>query len=167
MQPLFFPFRLGPLASPCALILSLVLALSCALSLGLTTGGAWALNSPDEEVLVKKLTAAEIRRLTTDKTWIIDYDNAQLTSTTYYKPGGERFTERQGVIERMEWFIDELENRRCVRTAFGSRCGYVVRFGSTIKICMRLDPLGDCSYTVVRIEDGDTYGLEQRAPLPI
>lgn len=130
-------------------------------------GGAMALNSPDEQVLVEKLTAEEILEITTDKTWIIDFDNTYITSTTYYKPGGERFTERDGVVERMEWFVDELENRRCVRTAFGSRCGYIVRFGSTVKICMRLDPLGDCSYTVVRIEEGDFYSLEQRAPLPI
>jgi len=127
------------------------------------TGSAFALNSPDEEVVVRKLTAEEILEITTNKTWIIDFDNTSITSTTFYKAGGDRFTERQGLVEKMEWFVDEDFNRRCVRSSFGSRCGYIVRFGSTVKICMRLDPLGDCSYTVVRIEDGDYYGLEGRA----
>jgi len=126
-------------------------------------GSALALNSPDEEVTVRKLTAEEILEITIDKTWVIDFDNVAMTSTTFYKAGGERFTERQGLVERMLWFVNETENSRCVQTASGSRCGFIVSFGSTVKICMRLDPLGDCSYTVVRIEDGDFYGLASRA----
>ena len=126
-------------------------------------GHAAALNAPEQEVIVRTLTAEQIRELTEDKTWIIDFDNSAVVSTTYYKVGGERFTERDGLVERLQWFIDEQADRRCVRSAFGSRCGYIVSFGSTLKICMQLNPLGDCSYTVARIISGDRYGLEQRA----
>lgn len=126
-------------------------------------GTAFALNSPEEEVTVRTLTADEILAITNDKTWVIDFDNMELTSTTFFKAGGERFTERRGGVEQMIWFVDRTENQRCVQSAFGTRCGFIVRFGSTVKICMRLDPLGDCSYTVVRIEDGDFFGLESRA----
>ena len=126
-------------------------------------GHAIALNAPEQEVIVRTLTAEQIRELTEDKTWIIDFDNSAVVSTTYYKVGGERFTERDGLVERLQWFIDEQADRRCVRSAFGSRCGYIVSFGSTLKICMQLNPLGDCSYTVARIISGDRYGLEQRA----
>ena len=126
-------------------------------------GLAAALNAPEQEVIVRTLTAEQIRELTEDKTWIIDFDNSAVVSTTYYKVGGERFTERDGLVERLQWFIDEQADRRCVRSAFGSRCGYIVSFGSTLKICMQLNPLGDCSYTVARIISGDRYGLEQRA----
>lgn len=126
-------------------------------------GLAVALNAPEQEVIVRTLTAEQIRELTEDKTWIIDFDNSAIVSTTYYKVGGERFTERDGLVERLQWFIDEQADRRCVRSAFGSRCGYIVSFGSTLKICMQLNPLGDCSYTVARIISGDQYGLEQRA----
>ena len=131
--------------------------------LAIAVQGAWALNSPEQEVTVRKLTAAEIMEITSDKTWIIDFDNLAITSTTFYKQGGERFTERRGAVERMIWFVDEAADQRCVQSALGTRCGYIVSFGSTVKICMRLNPLGDCSYTVVRIEDGDFYGLENRA----
>lgn len=126
-------------------------------------GHAAALNAPEQEVIVRTLTAEQIRELTEDKTWIIDFDNSAVVSTTYYKVGGERFTERDGLVERLQWFIDDQADRRCVRSAFGSRCGYIVSFGSTLKICMQLNPLGDCSYTVARIISGDRYGLEQRA----
>ena len=126
-------------------------------------GSALALNSPDEEVTVRKLTADEILEITVNKTWVIDFDNAELTATTFYKDTGERFTERQGSVERMQWFVDTAHNRRCVQSSFGTRCGFIVSFGPVVKICMRLDPLGDCSYTVVRIEDGDYYDLESRA----
>ncbi|MAH87040.1 MAG: hypothetical protein CMF26_00325 [Kiloniella sp.] len=126
---------------------------------------ALALNSPEQEVVVRTLSAAEILDLTEDKTWVIDFDNSTVTSTTFYKAGGERFTERDGLVERLQWFIDEQADQRCVRSAFGSRCGYIVSFGGALKICMQLDPLGDCSYTVARIENGDRYGLEQRSGL--
>ena len=130
---------------------------------GVVAGSAVALNSPDEEVTVRKLSAEEILEITVNKTWVIDFDNIELTATTFYKDTGERFTERQGSVERMLWFVDEAHNRRCVQSSFGTRCGFIVSFGPVVKICMQLDPLGDCSYTVVRIEDGDYYGLESRA----
>lgn len=130
---------------------------------GVVAGSALALNSPDEEVTVRKLSAEEILEITVNKTWVIDFDNIELTATTFYKDTGERFTERQGSVERMLWFVDEAHNRRCVQSSFGTRCGFIVSFGPVVKICMQLDPLGDCSYTVVRIEDGDYYGLESRA----
>ena len=134
----------------------------CLAVLGLTSA-AVALNSPDEEVVVRKLTAEEIIDLTQDKTWVIDFDEIRLTSTTFYKSNGLRYTEREGLVEQMEWFVDETANQRCVRSGYGTRCGFIVSFGSTVKICMQLNPLGDCSYTVVRIEDGDPFGLESRA----
>ena len=130
---------------------------------GVVAGSALALNSPDEEVTVRKLSAEEILEITVNKTWVIDFDNIELTATTFYKDTGERFTERQGSVERRLWFVDEAHNRRCVQSSFGTRCGFIVSFGPVVKICMQLDPLGDCSYTVVRIEDGDYYGLESRA----
>ena len=130
---------------------------------GVVAGSAVALNSPDEEVTVRKLSAEEILEITVNKTWVIDFDNIELTATTFYKDTGERFTERQGSVERMLWFVDEAHNRRCVQSSFGTRCGFIVSFGPVVKICMQLNPLGDCSYTVVRIEDGDYYGLESRA----
>ena len=133
------------------------------LALAALSGAAWALNSPDEEVVVRKLTAAEIMDLTQDKTWVIDFDDIRLTSTTFYKANGLRYTERDGLVEEMEWFVDEDANQRCVRSGYGTRCGFIVSFGSTVKICMQLNPLGDCSYTVVRIEEGDPFGLESRA----
>ena len=81
-------------------------------------GSALALNSPDEEVTVRKLTAEEILEITIDKTWVIDFDNVAMTSTTFYKAGGERFTERQGLVERMLWFVNETENSRCAAQGF-------------------------------------------------
>ena len=50
--------------------------------LAIAVQGAWALNSPEQEVTVRKLTAAEIMEITSDKTWIIDFDNLAITSTT-------------------------------------------------------------------------------------
>ena len=146
-----------------AFVRGLGLALTAGLCLFSFSGSASALNAPEQEVIVRTLTAEQIRELTEDKTWIIDFDNSPIVSTTYYKVGGERFTERDGLVERLQWFIDEQADRRCVRSAFGSRCGYIVSFGSTLKICMQLNPLGDCSYTVARIISGDRYGLQQRA----
>ena len=49
-------------------------------------GSALALNSPDEEVTVRKLTAEEILEITIDKTWVIDFDNVAMTSTTCMPP---------------------------------------------------------------------------------
>ena len=47
-------------------------------------GHAIALNAPEQEVIVRTLTAEQIRELTEDKTWIIDFDNSAVVSTTYY-----------------------------------------------------------------------------------
>ncbi|MDA9176242.1 hypothetical protein N9O95_04065 [Alphaproteobacteria bacterium] len=138
-------------------------AITAPLLLVCAASTAFALNAPDEEVTVRKLTAEEILEITVNKTWIVDFDNLSLTATTFYKDTGERFTERQGEVERMQWFVDEAHNRRCVHSSFGTRCGFIVSFDETVKICMRLEPLGDCSYTVVRIEDGDYFNLESRA----
>lgn len=138
-------------------------ALTAPILLLLAASTAFAINAPDEEVKVRKLTAEEILEITVNKTWVVDFDNMALTATTFYKDTGERFTERQGDVERMQWFVDEANNRRCVQSSFGTRCGFIVSFDETVKICMRLEPLGDCSYTVVRIEDGDYFDLESRA----
>ena len=86
---------------------------AAAIAVGLVATSALALNSPDEEVTVRKLTAEEILEITINKTWVIDFDNIELTATTFYKDTGERFTERQGSVERMQWFVDVANDRRC------------------------------------------------------
>ncbi|MDA8553314.1 hypothetical protein N9L14_02835, partial [Alphaproteobacteria bacterium] len=74
-------------------------ALTAPILLLLAASAAFAINAPDEEVKVRKLTAEEILEITVNKTWVVDFDNMALTATTFYKDTGERFTERQGDVE--------------------------------------------------------------------
>ena len=56
-------------------------ALTAPILLLLAASAAFAINAPDEEVKVRKLTAEEILEITVNKTWVVDFDNFAPTNT--------------------------------------------------------------------------------------
>ena len=109
----------------------------------LAASAAFAINAPDEEVKVRKLTAEEILEITVNKTWVVDFDNMALTATTFYKDTGERLPSVRAMLSGCNGLWTKPTTVAAVQSSFGIRCGLIVSFDETVKICMRLEPLGD------------------------